>query len=250
MQSAQCHALIDPPTHWVRVSDVESTQRDPVFASPNVVTYFPALTELSPEGQPVSALGAIAGMLSTPDFLKSSADIPLLRSRARVALEPDADEAAALSRRGVNVLRAAAPGFIAFTGNVTLAGGQGARREWQQLRIRRRVMMTAGTIARNTRWAAVQTSEPETWSAVAAQVGRYLTDATAGGFLGQDNLSRAFYVKCDQDTNPPGSRLSFVVGFELTRSRDFAAFRFDHDEKDCRVTEITWQPGPELATQI
>ena len=60
--------LLDPPAHWSQVEDVARSQRESVFASPNVITYFPQLTELSADGKRVrtlSALGAIAGMLAS-----------------------------------------------------------------------------------------------------------------------------------------------------------------------------------------
>ncbi|MDP2325729.1 MAG: hypothetical protein Q8N51_17115 [Gammaproteobacteria bacterium] len=238
--------LLDPPAHWSQVEDVARSQGESVFASPNVITYFPQLAELSADGKrlrTLSALGAIAGMLASQGPL----DATLLRSKARVAIEPDAEEAAMLARRGVNVLRAAAPGFISFNGDVTLARRHGTRREWQQLSVRRRAVMTASTIAHSTRWAAVQKPDAETWGAVVAQVGRYLTESAAAGYLAYDASRRAFYVKCDQDTNAHREGLSFVVGLALTRPGDFAAFRFDHDATDCRITEIAWQPGLGIA---
>ncbi|MEO8443447.1 MAG: hypothetical protein ABI567_00380 [Gammaproteobacteria bacterium] len=238
--------LLDPPARWAQVEDVTRSQRHSVFASPNVITYFPQLVDVSADGRrmrSLSALGAIAGMLVGG----GPSDAVLLRSRARVAVEPDAGEAAQLARRGVNVLRAAAPGFISFTGDVTLARSQGARREWQQLSVRRRAVMTAGTIARSTRWAAVQAPDASTWLAVATQVRRYLTEAAAAGLLAADATRPAYYVKCDQDTNARGPGLCFVVGLALTRPGDFVAFRFEHDATDCRVTELAWQPGFDLA---
>ena len=62
--------LLDPPAHWSRVEDVARSQRDSAIASPNVITYFPQLTELSADGRrtrSLSALGAIAGMLASGD---------------------------------------------------------------------------------------------------------------------------------------------------------------------------------------
>jgi hypothetical protein len=172
----------------------------------------------------------------------------LLRSKARVAIQPDAEEAVMLARRGVNVLRAASPGFISFNGNVTLARQHGTRSEWKQLGVRQRAVMTASTIARSTRWAVVQKPDPETWGAVAKQVGRYLAESAAAGFLAGNAGQRAFYVKCDQDTNARCQGLSFIVGLALTRPGDYAAFRFDHDAADCRVTEVTWQPDAGIAS--
>jgi phage tail sheath protein FI len=171
----------------------------------------------------------------------------LLRSKARVAIEPDAGDAALLARRGVNVLRAAAPGFISFTGDVTLARSHGVRREWQQLSVRRRAMMITGTISRSTRWVAAQAPGADTWRAVTAQVSRYLASCAEAGLLVGDTLRRGFYVKCDQDTNAGRTGLSLVAGLALTRPGEFVAFRFDHDAGECRVTELAWQPGLGLA---
>ena len=238
--------LLDPPASWSRVEDVTRSQSASVLASPNIITYFPQLTEIATDGRRVrslSAIGAIAGMLATG----SPAETVLLRSRARVAVEPDDEQAALLARRGVNVLRGAAPGFISFSGNVTLARSHGSRREWQQLSVRRQAVLTAGTIARSTRWAAVQKGDADTWQAVATQVARYLTESAAAGFLAVDAARPPFYVKCDQDTNSQGSGLSFVVGLALTRPGDFVAFRFEHDAADCRISEIAWQPGQSLS---
>lgn len=239
--------LLDPPAHWSCVADAARSQGESVFSSPNVVTYFPRLADLAADGrrlQSLSAMGAIAGMLAS----QQSQGATLLRSRARLAVEPDEEEASMLARRGVNVLRTAAPGFISFNGDVTLARKHGTRREWEQLSIRQRAVMTASTIARSTRWAVVQKPDPQTWGAVARQVGRYLTETTAAGFLAGQASERAFYVKCDRDTNAHRSGLSFVVGLALTRPGDFAAFRFDHDAADCRITEIAWQPEHRVAS--
>jgi hypothetical protein len=247
--------LLDPPSHWTQVEDVARSQRNSAFASPNVMTYFPLLAGATTDGGPsrsLSALGAIAGMLAARDRQTEQGgqqpEPMLMRSRARVAIEPDAEDARTLSRSGVNLLRPAAPGFIAFSGDVTLARSSGTHREWRQLSVRRRAVMTASNIAHNTRWAAIQVSGPDTWQAVADQVSQYLSESRAAGLLAGDTSRRAFYVKCDQDTNGRGTGLSFIVGLALARPDEFVAFRFEHDVSDCRVTEIAWQPGAGLAS--
>ncbi len=238
--------LLDPPAHWSRVEDVARSQRESAIASPNVITYFPPLSAPSGDGRRIrslSALGAIAGMLATG----RNPDEVLLRSKARVAVEPDEEEAALLARRGVNVLRGVSPGFLSFSGDVTLARSHGARREWQQLSVRRRAMLITGTIRASTRWAAVQSPGPDTWRAVASQVSRYLDSCAEAGLLAPGGAGQAFYVKCDQDTNRGRDRLSLVVGLALTHPGQFVGFRFDHEADESRVTELAWQPGAALA---
>ncbi|MCL4720865.1 MAG: hypothetical protein KJ041_02710, partial [Gammaproteobacteria bacterium] len=141
-------------------------------------------------------------------------------------------------------LRPAAPGFISFSGNVTLARRRANRPEWQHLSIRRRAVGTADTIARSTRWAAVQAPGEATWRAVTEQVRRYLGEARDAGLLAGDSAGRAFYVKCDEETNTRSDGVGFIVGLALLRPGDFVAFRFEHDLTACRVSEVSWQPPP------
>lgn len=243
--------LLDPPAAWTRVDEVAASALDAAFASPNVITYFPRLAAASPDGRPratLSALGAIAGMLSTGGQDRSAADEPaLLRSRARVVIEAGEAEAVLLARRGVNALRPAAPGFLSFNGDVTLARRRGNRPEWQQLSIRRRAITTADTIARSTRWVTLQAPGAATWQAVTEQVRRYLGEARDAGLLAGDREGRAFYVKCDEETNPRDDGVSFIVGLALVKPGDFVAFRFDHRLAACRVSEVSWQPPPSSA---
>lgn len=244
--------LLDPPAHWTSTGEVLRSQRRSVFTSPNALTWFPQLTLPADAGQAHrlrSPVGAIAGVLSRAARPGLDVEPLLFRSRARVALEHDDAEVAQLNSRGVNVLRPVAPGLVAFQGDVTLARRQGVRREWERLSVRRQAVLTAGDIARSTAWAAVQPRSPETWQALTAQLCRYLREATDAGLLqGAGGFTGAFYVKCDQDTNARQSGLRFVVGLALTRPGDYVAFRFEHLAGECRITELAWQPGPQIAS--
>jgi hypothetical protein len=105
--------------------------------------------------------------------------------------------------------------------------------------------MTASTIARSTRWAVVQKPDPETWGAVAKQVGRYLAESAAAGFLAGNAGQRAFYVKCDQDTNARCQGLSFIVGLALTRPGDYAALpRLPGNPMPALPAELSRTAGP------
>lgn len=270
---ARRHAmlLLDPPAHWDNVADVLKSQRERGFSSPNVLTCFPRLMEAVADGhraaapaRTLSASGAVAGLLARQERESAAPagdERNILRSRARVAVAVDDEEATVLVRAGVNVLQQMAPGQIGLRGLVTLARNGGSRPEWRQLAVRRRVIGIVGTLARSTRWAAVRPNAPVLWQAVSAQVSRYLTEcqsagllfplAPTGGVPGGAAPGRAaqnaFYVKCDQDINAGRSAPAFIVGLAIGRSGDFAAFRFEHRTDDCRVTEVTWQPGLALA---
>jgi hypothetical protein len=250
--------LLDPPTHWRTPADVVRSQRERGLASPNVLTYFPRLTETTAAGeptQPLSALGAICGLLAQRDReilaggLRSPARPPpaLLRSRLRPVRTVTGEEAQALQRSGCNVLRPAGRGLVELCGEVTLARHGGSRREWRSLNYRRRALFAIDAIARGTRWAAIRSNDSGTWTVLREQVSRYLDQLRAVGILAGASSREAYYVKCDEDTNNASGPVSMVVGLALANPREFVAFRFEHEIDSCRIAEIAWQPGLALA---
>lgn len=264
-QERQALLLLDPPAHWRTVADALRGQRERAFASPNVITYFPRLQEPGVEARPrpepraLPAMGAVAGYLAarwqgrTPggDRVRTATlDAPgLLRSRSRPALELDDEDAAALVRSGLNVLRPGAPGFLAYAGDVTLARSAGSRREWRHLPVRQLALQVVGTVARGTRWSVLQPPVPATWKAVVAQVSGYLATLAAEGALAADGGQPGWYVKCDQDLNrsPITGTTSLVIGLALQRPGAYVAFRIDHHVDGFQIAEQVWQPGLALA---
>lgn len=240
--------LLDPPNHWKSAADVLRSQRERGFASPNVVTYFPTLEEPRADGRPprpVSALGAIAGLLARQDPADDLGDELRLRG-ARPTLALDDTEAAALARAGVNALLPLAGGVARLAGLVTLARAGDGPRAWRRLVLRRRALAILTSLARGTRWAVLQPAGPETWAAVVAQVTRYLADLQGAGLLAGREPREGFYVRCDRDTCG-ASGLTFVVGVALAAPGEFIAFRLAHDLSDCTITEPGWLPHYALA---
>lgn len=243
--------LVDPPAHWDSVEAVLKAQRERWLTSPNVVTYFPRLSTggRPGRGRTLSAAGAIAGLLAGMEEARgAAAPLPYLRSRLAPAVLPEDEDVPALVRCGVNLLRPdGAPGRLRLEGWATQAGHAGPR-EWRQLLLRRRALRIVGGISRGTRWSAVAPNTPDTRSTLVRQVRRYLEACAGDGLLApaREGL-RPFYVKCDEDTSAGRPRAVLIVGLALERAGDYVAFRFLHDAGDCRVGELSWQPGLALA---
>lgn len=246
------HALLvlDPPDSWTEVDDVVRTQRERGFASPNALTYFPAL-ESGPHGGPgghLSAAGAIAGRLASAGLgLEDRPVLSLGRSRPTLAL--DDGEVRQLAHLGVNVLTRPAPSRVELAGRVTMARSGGVSTSWNSLRRRRIALFVVSSIARHTRWAAFETPGPALWEELRAQVSDFLAGLHARGLLAGQSAREAFYVKCDADTNASGAgpRPVLVAGVALARPGDFVAFGFTQSTGGCEVTELAWQPGLALA---
>jgi phage tail sheath protein FI len=119
------------------------------------------------------------------------------------------------------------------------------RTEWRDLVLRHRALRIVDALARGTRWAALQPRGAATWDALRQQVGRFLADCAAAGWLA-DGDGSPWYVKCDADTHGRGAPLAFVAGLRLQSGGGYVAFRFEQALPACSVTETGWQPGPAL----
>ena len=246
----QALLVLDPPESWSEVSDAVSAQRQRGFASPNAITYFPAL-ESPPHGGPgghLSAAGAIAGVLATTGLQPRGAR-PLSLGRSRPSLALDEADVHQLSRLGVNVL-ARSGGRIELSGLVTMARSGGVA-SWNNLRERRIALFITNSLLRHTRWAAFETPGDLLWSDVSEQVGQFLAGLHAEGLLAGESARQAYYLRCDGEINPAtsgGTRaFALVVGIALARPGEFIAFRIEHGAGASQVRELSWEPGLALA---
>ncbi len=255
------HALlfIDPPSDWHTVADVVRERISSVFASPNVVTYFPR-PEIGPGGglnRPGSALGALVGRLVAGDpehGVWGSRDPLILRCRARPSCVLTEQDQAAVRRLGVNGLRECVGGYLQACGLVTMDKSSGLDAEWSDLRLRRIGLFIVGSIARATRWAAFAEDGERTWDEVRLQVSAFMHEVAAAGALRGGAAEGTWYVTRDRDmfgyTGVVGEAVpglaSFIVGFALCDG-EFAAFRFVQDRLDCKAYPVGWQPGVALA---
>jgi hypothetical protein len=235
--------VVDPPAAWQSVADVQADRLATVGGGLDVATSFPRL--VAPDGRPVlSGAGALAAWLATtPASLREQAK---LRIAVPAALALDAAATAQLARLGVNALVPAGPGMVALAGGVTLAPPGSVRPEWRDLALRHRALRIIESLARGTRWAALQPRTEATWQALRAQVAAFLADCAAAGLLAAGD-DRAWSVRCDADTHCRGECLAFIAGIRLQPGAPLAAFRFQQEIPACRVTETSWQPGPGLA---
>jgi hypothetical protein len=205
--------LLDPPAAWAGVGDVVRTQRERGFASPNALTYFPALESpphVSASGG-LSAAGAIAGALCAAGLaIKGWLPLALGRSRPLIVL----DEAGShqLGRLGVNALARRAPARVELAGLVTMARSGGVATSWNDLRQRRVFLFIVNSISRYTSWATYEPAGPGVWQEVRGQCSTFLSALHARGLLAGANVREAFYVKCDADTHRPSRSRTRTTG--------------------------------------
>ena len=239
--------LIDPPSHWTSVDDVDAYRQQHGLCSPNVATYFPRLATAPGHLHPPSALGGIAGSLAAEDARHGSGGLGgeaalKLNFRHKPARHLGPHECGHLRRLGVNSLVTSAPGWLRLEGLVTLARGQGLPAEWNDMRMRRTTLFVISSLIRGTRWAAYQRNKPETRRETAEQVREFLAGLHANGGLVGSSPVQAFFVRCDRQLNREhedrSGQMEFMIGIALRQAGQFLCFRFEQDRFGCQVHNL------------
>ncbi len=131
-----------------------------------------------------------------------------------------------LNPQGVNVIRNL-NGNIRVWGARTIGGD--ANGEWKYVNVRRLFLFLRESIDEGTQWVVFEPNAPGLWAKVTRNVTAFLTNVWRSDALFGNTPEEAFYVKCDQETNPPEVRelgqLVTEVGVAVVRPAEFVVFR-------------------------
>jgi phage tail sheath protein FI len=134
----------------------------------------------------------------------------------------------AFNPRGVNCIRPF-NGTIKVWGARTLASDPQGDPEWIYTNVRRLFNFLRESIDEGTQWVVFEPNTPELWAKIRRNVTAFLTVVWRSGALFGNTAQEAFYVKCDEETNPPEVRdLGQVVteiGVAPAKPAEFVIFR-------------------------
>ena len=131
-----------------------------------------------------------------------------------------------LNPQDVNCIRS-------LNGNITVWGarniGGDKLGEWKYVSVRRFFLFLRESIDEGTQWVVFEPNDPALWGKIRRNVTAFLTSVWRAGALFGLTPEQAFYVKCDEQTNPPEEReLGRVVteiGVAIVRPAEFVIFR-------------------------
>jgi hypothetical protein len=135
------------------------------------------------------------------------------------------DAEGTLNQEHVNCLRAFPARGIRIWGGRTLSSDPA----WRYVNVRRLVTMIERAIEEGTQWAVFEGNEPTLWKQVIRSVAGFLRELARQGYLVGETDEESFYVKCDEETNPPevvdAGQLVCEVGVAPVRPAEFIVFR-------------------------
>jgi phage tail sheath protein FI len=107
-----------------------------------------------------------------------------------------------LNSEGVNTMRSFPGRGIRVWGARTSSDAP----EWRFINVRRLFIMLRRTITEGSQWAVFEPNGPQTWDMVHRLIHLFLRDQWKAGAFAGDSEEEAFFVKCDEETNPAAVR--------------------------------------------
>jgi len=131
-----------------------------------------------------------------------------------------------LNPQGVNCIRNI-NGAITVYGGRTVGGDRNT--EWKYVNVRRVMLFLKESIDEGTQWVVFEPNDRALWAKIRLNVSAFLTRVWKSGALFGSTPQEAFYVKCDDETNPPEVRdvgqVIVEVGVAIVRPAEFVIFR-------------------------
>jgi len=205
------------------------------YSSPFAALYYPWIKVANPIGSNgdaeilVPPSGHLAGVWARNDDTRGVWKAPaneVVRAALDVERQITKAEQGLLNPEGINCIRSFGSRGIRVWGARTLADPTG---EWVYVNVRRLFNMIESTILDGTQFAVFEPNDVKLWEGLKRTVGSFLLGLWRDGALFGATAEQAFYVKCDEETNPPESidqgKVVVEVGIAPVKPAEFVIFR-------------------------
>jgi len=130
-----------------------------------------------------------------------------------------------LNPKGINCIREFPNRGIRIWGGRTISSDA----SWRYINVRRLFNMVEQSIEDGTQWVVFEPNDPRLWKRVTRDISAFLMRLWRQGALFGKTPEEAFYVKCDEETNPPevidAGQMIVEVGMAPVKPAEFVIFR-------------------------
>jgi phage tail sheath protein FI len=186
----------------------------------------------------VPPCGHVAGVYARSDQQRGVHKAPaneVLEGVVDLEINLTDEEQGELNPKGVNCLRACPGRGIRVWGARILSG-----EPWVYVNVRR-LFLTAGRwIQRNLSQKIFEPNDSRLWEQIKRELTSYFSALLRQGGLRGNTAQDAFYIKCDEETNPPEVRDAGMVvtdiGLAAARPNEFIVVRIIHNTSGVTMT--------------
>jgi phage tail sheath protein FI len=218
-------AVLDSPETITGGVDKLPKPRDSKYGA----YYFPWIQVYDPDKGNifVPPSGHICGVYSRTDSERGVHKAPaneIVRGALGLKYNVSKGEQDLLNPKGINAIRFL-NGGIRIWGARTLSSDP----SWRYINVRRLFIMVESSIERATQWVVFEPNDHRLWKRVQRTIASFLTLLWRNGALMGTSPEQAFYVKCDEETNPPevidAGQLVVEIGLAPSKPAEFVIFR-------------------------
>ena len=172
--------------------------------------------------------GGICGVYSRVDSVRGVHKAPaneIFRTALGLKYNLTDAEQELLNPKGINCIREFPGRGIRVWGARTISSNP----EWKYINVRRLFCMVEQAIQNGTNWVVFEPNTRDLWKKITRNLTAFLLNIWRGGALFGDTPEEAFYVRCDDELNPPESidagYVVVEVGLAPAKPAEFVVFR-------------------------
>jgi len=234
-------AVLDAPPGMSPQQVKEWRSDEAMYDSAFAALYYPWINVDNPAASNgnttinVPPSGHLAGVWARTDETRGVWKAPaneIVRGALDVELNITKAEQGLLNPIGINCIRPFGTQGIRVWGARTLASNT----DWRYINVRRLFNTIETAIMNGTQYAVFEPNDQTLWEGLKRTVGSYLRGMWRDGALFGSTAEQAFYVKCDEETNPPDSidagKVVVEVGIAPVKPAEFVIFRIAQIKDD------------------
>lgn len=224
-------AILDPPPGLNAQQLHEWRMYKAAYDSRYAALYWPWVSVFDPpsgEEILVPPSGHVAGVWGRNDDSRGVHKAPaneVIRGAVSLELQITKGEQDLLNPIGVNCIRAFPGRGIRVWGARTLSSDAA----WRYLNVRRLFNYLEESILDGTQWAVFEPNDDALWAKLRRTISAFLTNEWRKGSLFGLTPDQAFYVKCDEETNPAEAIDAGIVTCEIgvapVKPAEFVVFK-------------------------
>jgi phage tail sheath protein FI len=224
-------AILDAPPDLLPQDVLEWRNDTAGYDSKFATLYYPWIEVMDPlTNRPilVPPSGHLAGVWARTDGARGVHKAPaneVVMGANGLAFQVTHEEQGGLNTAGINCIRAFSGRGIRVWGARTLSSDP----EWRYINVRRLFNYVSESIIEGTQWAVFEPNDQRLWTRLRISSANFLTRTWREGALFGATPEQAFYVKCDEETNPPdvieAGQVVIEIGIAPVKPAEFVIFR-------------------------
>jgi phage tail sheath protein FI len=224
-------AILDAPANLIPQEILEWRMDTAGYDSKFATLYYPWIEVMDPltnQAMVVPPSGHVAGVWARTDGTRGVHKAPaneVVLGANGLAFQVTHEEQGGLNTNGINCIRAFSGRGIRIWGARTLSSDP----EWRYLNVRRLFNYISESIIEGTQWAVFEPNDSRLWTRLRISSANFLTRVWRDGALFGATPEQAFFVKCDEETNPPdvveAGQVVVEIGIAPVKPAEFVVFR-------------------------